>query len=264
MQTQDQIRAIVSDISGVQTGEWTAAAALSGSLATSLGRARLAARLQSELGITHPGIYTAASFGELCAVAGASLEADTNDIRPAAPVAALPGIAHVPQAGSIGVDMQAASALPDVLDHWEDAFYQRHFTGGEIAYCLLQPDPRESFAATWCAKEALRKADARWMGADWTAIEVIHDDDGKPSLHGNGAPLPCSLSLSHTNGTAVAVVLFTGQAASETRPAMLPASIAPAAILPSNAAGSSEQRSLVLAALALLCSLATAAYSLLR
>jgi phosphopantetheine--protein transferase-like protein len=106
---------------------------------------------------------------------------------------------------AVGVDIQMITALPIVADCWEDEFYRRMFTSQEIAYALLQAQPRGSLAAIWCAKEALRKARGLLTHVDWSQIEVVHDPEGDPSLRLEGVPVGGSLSLSHTGEIAIAV-----------------------------------------------------------
>ena len=58
-----------------------------------------------------------------------------------------------------GIDIERVDAMPVTDDYWEHEFYKESFSKDEIAYCLLQENPRMHFAARWCAKEALVKCD---------------------------------------------------------------------------------------------------------
>jgi phosphopantetheine--protein transferase-like protein len=177
---------------------------LTGALANSFGRARLDAKVRSSLGINNPGVYSAATFGELCAVLG--VKSSPNGTAPVAAVAA-PGSKDVFVAGSsigIGVDVESVAAMPDVPDYREDDFYKTTFTPREIAYAVLQASPRASFAAMWCAKEAVHKIDASLARMDWQRLEVIHDANGKPGITVDGRRLEGALSLSHTDEIAFA------------------------------------------------------------
>ena len=166
----------------------------------SIGRAALDAAIRRRVGVKAPAIYSARTFGELIGE-----DAPAVAIAPATPS---PSVA-LPESNAIacGVDMELVANLPDSADHWEDAFYRTHFAPGEIAYCLLQDDPKPHFAARWCAKEALKKCEASLMAADFREIEVASEDSGAPYLMHQGRRLPHAVSLSHTPTSAVAVVV---------------------------------------------------------
>lgn len=207
METLDQLRVCVGELMKVSPSELNASSLLNGVLSSSLGRARLDALLRARLGITNPGVYTVKTFGDLCQVFGAEvIGVSASVIRPQATSVFKmdrndPGI-------SVGVDIQSVTALPEAADYWECDFYQQHFTRQEIAYALLQSDPRETFAAIWCAKEALKKADNRWEMTDWREIETSHEPNGRPILSVGSERISCSVSLSHTDGFAAAIVVI--------------------------------------------------------
>lgn len=93
----------------------------------------------------------------------------------------------------------------------------RVFTPHEIATCAGSP---ARLAARLAAKEAAAKALGTGIGlVAWRDLEVRTDDDGAPALvlHGPAAGLArrrgltdWSVSLTHTGGHAVAVVVATG------------------------------------------------------
>jgi phosphopantetheine--protein transferase-like protein len=204
--TEDQLRELVSTIAQIGDTEITPSTPLTGPLGGSLGRARLDAAIRSKTGISDAGIYKLKTFGDLCALFGienssqatqnGSVAAATKN-RGDAPIVLADGI-------NIGTDIEAITAVPETADYWEDSFYKEIFTPREIAYSLLQPSPRASFAAIWCAKEAARKANAGLASAPWSWLEVVHDGNGKPHLEVDGKPLGGALSLSHTNELALA------------------------------------------------------------
>ena len=210
MPETEQLRSIVSELMQVPEDQIGDSTTFAGSvLASSLGRARLDAALRSRLNFSNPSIYVVQTFGDLCKLAGAEggngslhipLEAG-NGKRPILRDA-------TSQNTAIGIDIQSVSDLPEVADYWEAEFYQQHFTRQEIAYALLQSDPRESFASAWCAKEALRKADSRWLDVSWKLTEITHTSEGMPTLKSGEDNIPCSVSLSHTKDYALAVVIF--------------------------------------------------------
>jgi holo-[acyl-carrier protein] synthase len=96
----------------------------------------------------------------------------------------------------------------------------RLFTAGEQEYAYGQHDPVKSLAARFGAKEATMKALGAGLGAfRFTEVEVVRADGGAPSLalHGAAAALAAErgvtawqISLTHTDSTAMAVVLALG------------------------------------------------------
>jgi len=96
----------------------------------------------------------------------------------------------------------------------------RLFTEGEQAYAYGQHDPVHSLAARFGAKEAAMKALGAGLGAfKFREVEVVRDDSGAPALtlHGAAAARASArgvrawqLSLTHTDVTAMAVVLALG------------------------------------------------------
>jgi phosphopantetheine--protein transferase-like protein len=254
MAEMQELKDIVADLMKVEASALDGGTVLAGLLASSMGRARLDAVLRKRMGIADPAVYTVKTFGELARLTG--LEAGGS----AAPAAAAnPSLSTEATSGEIalGIDMQSLDAMPETADFWEEAFYQQHFTPQEVAYALLQANPRESLAAAWCAKEALRKADSRWIGVDWKLTEVTHDAQGRPSLKSGSNALPHAVSLSHTGGFALAVVAL-GPPAAPAPPVVT--ATAPPALHSAEATGGSSKLPLLLAVLALLISLASVAY----
>jgi phosphopantetheine--protein transferase-like protein len=205
---EETLREIVSNLAKIDPGQLSAGTPLNGPLGGSFGRARLDANLRSRFGVSNPAVYNVNTFGDLCAVLGIS----TSSNLPPQAVASSPAVPILPNetrmGGSgvvVGADVEAVSAMPEASDYWEDDFYKTTFTSREIAHALLRPSPRASFAAMWCAKEALRKADSSLANTDWQMIEVTHDELGKPGIVVNGRQLAGALSLSHTDEFALAV-----------------------------------------------------------
>ena len=111
----------------------------------------------------------------------------------AAPAAA--GMAPV-----VGIDIEEVENLPVATDYRSHPFYEDNFTAAEISFCIRQPNVRASFCGSWAAKEAILKAGvADAPAGHLKAIEILRDDAGRP-LHPG-----CSISISHTARTAVAV-----------------------------------------------------------
>jgi holo-[acyl-carrier protein] synthase len=96
----------------------------------------------------------------------------------------------------------------------------RLFTADERAYADGQGDPVPSLAARFGAKEAVMKALATGLGSfAFHDVEVVRAESGEPSLalRGSAAALAeergvraWQLSLTHTDATAMAVVLALG------------------------------------------------------
>lgn len=125
-------------------------------------------------------------------------------------------VLSVPALGfALGQDIEEIANLPEAADWLAHPFYSKNFTPTEIAYCAKQADPRQHFAARMCAKEALIKAHRVFEGVGFSAIEVVNDAAGRPSLRvlderANAALGGSELfvSLSHTGSLASAVVMI--------------------------------------------------------
>jgi phosphopantetheine--protein transferase-like protein len=121
--------------------------------------------------------------------------------RPGAPAAPAPRRA---MAGStaIGIDIEDVASLPVTDDYREHPFFRDNFTPAEISYCLRQPDARAALCGTWAAKEAVLKAGAPGAALmRLIEVEITRDEMGRPRYAG------CTMSISHTGQTAVAVCL---------------------------------------------------------
>ena len=101
----------------------------------------------------------------------------------------------------MGVDLEDLENFPAVDDFRQSAFYTSTFSQKEIAYCLLQEDPMQSFAGKFAAKEAIIKIDASYGEKSMNEIEILNHDNGKPYFK------DFTLSISHTKHSAVAVAL---------------------------------------------------------
>jgi holo-[acyl-carrier protein] synthase len=94
---------------------------------------------------------------------------------------------------------------------------ERTFTADELAYARRHSDPTQRLAARFAAKEAAMKALGVGLGAcRLQDLEVVRDDDGRPSLvlHGAAAELArgrgvatMAISMTHTDTVASAIVL---------------------------------------------------------
>jgi len=122
--------------------------------------------------------------------------------------AAVPLPVAAPAAGGaaflgLGIDIQACASMPEATDFRADKFYAANFASRELAHCIQQGDPLDSFAGLWAAKEAIVKAGAGARGKNGTLaeIEIVHEPSGAPTYPG------CLLSISHDHGVAVAVCI---------------------------------------------------------
>lgn len=112
----------------------------------------------------------------------------------------------------LGIDIESLSSMPVCTDYREHPFFVDHFTVGEIAYCICQPDPRQSFCGLWAAKEAVLKATGEAAHpAGLRSIEIVHDADGRPMTAG------ALLSISHAGESCVAVAFVPGADRAEMR-----------------------------------------------
>ena len=199
----------------------------------SIARAALDAAIRGRVGVKSSTVYSARTFGELMAevAPGSSMVDGSVSVVEVAPVA----IASTSGA-SCGVDLELIENLPVAADPWEHDFYRAMFSPGEIAFCLRQPEPSTHFAARWCAKEALKKADRAFLAVEMKEIEVVHDESGAPHLEYNGGGtsrrLPHAVSLSHTTHAAVAVVVKVDASPTPISSPILPPT-APIPVLPS-------------------------------
>jgi holo-[acyl-carrier protein] synthase len=122
----------------------------------------------------------------------------------------------------IGVDIVEIKRLREVLERQQDRFIRRVFTEVEQEFCVAHRDPVPHYAARFAAKESLFKAlGTGWAkGVSWKDAEVVRAAMQAPrlALHGQAEKLSQALgvnavhlSLSHSNDSAVAVVILEHQ-----------------------------------------------------
>ena len=115
----------------------------------------------------------------------------------------------------IGIDIVDTKRIEESLSKFEDRFVDRIFTPAEQAYCKKMRFPAPHYAARFAAKEAVAKALGTGIGKDleWTDMEILRDDLGKPYLvlSGQGAAFAreqgiteVMISLSHSDNHAAA------------------------------------------------------------
>ncbi len=84
----------------------------------------------------------------------------------------------------VGIDLASRSRTREIIERFGERFTRRVFTDAETAYCLSRPDPGQSFAARFAAKEAVMKALASGWGGPvrFKDIEVVREESGRPGV----------------------------------------------------------------------------------
>lgn len=115
----------------------------------------------------------------------------------------------------VGVDQIEIERIARLCREGGARFLARVYTAAERDYCLGQQDPAPSFAARFCAKEAVMKC----LGTGWTqgvtfaSIEVRRNPGGAVEVHLEGVAAETArrlgirrvhLSLSHDGTRAIA------------------------------------------------------------
>ncbi|MCP4422203.1 MAG: holo-[acyl-carrier-protein] synthase [Chloroflexi bacterium] len=118
---------------------------------------------------------------------------------------------------AVGVDMIEIARIERGITRHGGRFLNRFFTEQEQAYCNGRIS---SLAARFAIKEAVGKAFGTGIGdINWTDVEVVCDDRGKPELllHNRASTLAAklgwtewSISLSHTDTHAIGFIVATG------------------------------------------------------
>ncbi len=121
---------------------------------------------------------------------------------------------------AIGIDLESVARVRKAIERHGTAFLEKVFTAEETALCKSRGNAQwASFAARWTAKEAFSKALGSGIGTDFAMTDagVINNERGAPAftlsaraqtaLRERGASRAL-LSLSHTNDTAAAIVVF--------------------------------------------------------
>lgn len=120
----------------------------------------------------------------------------------------------------LGVDLERIERFRKMLERFGAASLRRIFTRRELDYCLAKARPWQHLAVRFAAKEAAYKA-LRQLGitATYAQVEVINRRDGAPRLRLRPARprLRLSVSLSHAEGHALALVLAAKTASHQKR-----------------------------------------------
>jgi holo-[acyl-carrier protein] synthase len=121
----------------------------------------------------------------------------------------------------IGVDLVENARIEHSLERFGERFLQRVFTAGEIEYSKSMKYPARHLAARFAAKEAVSKAFGTGIGKSmgWKDIDVRRKETGEPyvvleggakQLAGQRKVLKVSITLSHTEHHAMAMIVMEG------------------------------------------------------
>ena len=103
----------------------------------------------------------------------------------------------------VGIDIQKIDAFKDFDKN--RAFYEKIFTGPEIAFCLKRKDYKSCFCGKFCGKEAVIKTlDDNMSLKD---IEILNMTSGKPYVEIKSVKKDIKISLSHSKDTCVGVAI---------------------------------------------------------
>lgn len=119
----------------------------------------------------------------------------------------------------IGTDIAATERFQRFIDAGNSALMDRLFTQAERTLCGNRKDTASCLAARFAAKEAFLKALGTGLrdGISWQDMEVSNNPLGKPELTLSGKAAEqiqingvnrVHLSLSHDNGSAIAMVVL--------------------------------------------------------
>ncbi|MEM7479110.1 MAG: holo-ACP synthase [Planctomycetota bacterium] len=95
----------------------------------------------------------------------------------------------------IGTDIIECDRISQMLEKHGDTFLKRVYTPEEIEYCQGRKSANQHYAGRWAAKEAVLKAlGTGWAhGIQWTDVEVINQQGGKPNIVLSGKAKEISL-----------------------------------------------------------------------
>ena len=118
-----------------------------------------------------------------------------------------------------GVDIVEIFRMRDAINKWGANFLSKIFTAREVEYSNSRRFSHQHFAARFAAKEAVVKAfgEPRRFPLNWTDIEVLNDEEGKPIIKFHGDALKLKnrkevsdviVSMAHSKNYAVANVIL--------------------------------------------------------
>ena len=111
----------------------------------------------------------------------------------------------------VGVDLIEIARIRRALDRYP-SFRQRCFTDAERAYCDSRPNPAESYAGRFAAKEAVGKALGVGVRFTWREIEIVGRPKPSVRLFGRTArsasrvgAAAIDVSMTHSRELAAAI-----------------------------------------------------------
>jgi holo-[acyl-carrier protein] synthase len=119
----------------------------------------------------------------------------------------------------IGIDLVKIQRMKDASEKWGRKFLEKILTENEIKYCFERKEPFTALAVCFAAKEALVKAIGSEIFVNLKEIEIVSEENGKPSIEVKGRIEEffikkkikhCHLSLSHEKEFGVACVVLEG------------------------------------------------------
>lgn len=105
---------------------------------------------------------------------------------------------------SVGIDVEEIGNLPDATEYLNHLFYTENFSYSEISFALATSDPKRRLAGLFSLKEAICKADNRFIHIPFKDLEISHSEAGAPTYEG------FSLSNSYTELFAIGIAIRTG------------------------------------------------------
>ena len=106
----------------------------------------------------------------------------------------------------IGVDMVNISRMRRIVREKRERFIENTFSKEERGYCFSHKDPAPHLAGTFAAKEAVRKASARYEA--FADLEIRRTKAGRPEIWVRGRRQTSLLvSITHTDDLACAIAI---------------------------------------------------------
>lgn len=102
---------------------------------------------------------------------------------------------------AVGIDIEDISSIPAPLNCKSNSFFNDNFSESEIDYCMMQVNPKESFATRFSLKEALIKADNTLMNMPLNELHIGNNAQGAPVYPGY------VLSCSHSQDQVIAIAI---------------------------------------------------------
>lgn len=113
-----------------------------------------------------------------------------------------------------GTDIIEIDRIQKSIENNKEAFLRKIYTPFEIEYCESKRKAKyQHYAGRFAAKEAIFKAISETLDdkyeIKWTDVEIINNENGKPSVHflESKFDLQCEISISHCRKYAVATVI---------------------------------------------------------